>query len=186
MLNLLIALMGDIFGEVQDNAENEWLLERLNILLEIESLLPDAYKGNDMFPTYLHVLEPKVDELKEEHAELKLLHSIVEQNQNYQSQSNKQHEELSTKVREMSNNLRSIEQAYDVMKNMRQQLSMHLQSSSNNNNNNNNNNNIGAALTVNTANNGSGNGNSTEDVVSSSPRMRSPASRGVASMIPRD
>jgi len=57
MLNLLIALMGDIYAGVQENVENEWLLERAKIILELEPFLSTADKASkENFPSWVHVL----------------------------------------------------------------------------------------------------------------------------------
>jgi hypothetical protein len=67
MLNLLIALMTDIYGRVQRNVENEWLVERCKIILEVEALLPRYLTQSDsLFPRWLHVLQPvKFDDAPE-------------------------------------------------------------------------------------------------------------------------
>jgi Ion transport protein len=58
LLNLLIALMSNIFEAVQQNSTNEWLLERAKIILEIEAELPKSEKNAENFPLFLHVLRP--------------------------------------------------------------------------------------------------------------------------------
>eukprot|EP00456_Euglypha_rotunda_P081705 TRINITY_DN7993_c0_g1_i9.p1 TRINITY_DN7993_c0_g1~~TRINITY_DN7993_c0_g1_i9.p1 ORF type:complete len:216 (-),score=25.84 TRINITY_DN7993_c0_g1_i9:222-869(-) len=57
MLNLLIALMGDIYSGVQENVENEWLLERAKIILDLEPFISEADKRNkENFPSWVHIL----------------------------------------------------------------------------------------------------------------------------------
>ena len=58
LLNLLIALMGDIFNRIQENAQAEFLYARAYIVLEFESLLDKNYKNDhpEKFPEWLQVL----------------------------------------------------------------------------------------------------------------------------------
>jgi len=59
MLNLLIAVMADIYQRVQRNVENEWLVERTKIILELEAVLPKVVRRSEtLFPDWLHVLTP--------------------------------------------------------------------------------------------------------------------------------
>ena len=59
ILNLLIAFMGDIYGEIQANVENEWLLERTKIILDIEPFIPsNVQQDPHYFPKWLHIMEP--------------------------------------------------------------------------------------------------------------------------------
>ena len=60
MLNLLIALMGSVYAEVEANVENEWLLERAQIVLDIDRYMSEAdLKREDWFPRWVHVLRAK-------------------------------------------------------------------------------------------------------------------------------
>ena len=60
MLNLLIAFMTDVYDLIQRNVENEWMLERTKILLEIEPFLPASLRDSpEYFPRWLHVLQPQ-------------------------------------------------------------------------------------------------------------------------------
>ena len=57
MLNLLIAIMGDIFDRIQENAVAEFLFARANILLEIEATFGDKEMSKtDWYPRWLQVL----------------------------------------------------------------------------------------------------------------------------------
>ncbi|GMH50018.1 hypothetical protein TL16_g00674 [Triparma laevis f. inornata] len=59
MLNLLIAIMGDIFDKIQENAKAEFLFARANIILEFEDVLTKKQKENrEWFPVWLQVLVP--------------------------------------------------------------------------------------------------------------------------------
>ena len=60
LLNLLIALMGDIFDRIQENAQGEFLYARACIVLEFESLLSEKYRKShvEKFPEWLQVLVP--------------------------------------------------------------------------------------------------------------------------------
>ena len=79
--SLTLTGSGDIYSRVQDNVENEWMLERLKILLEIESLLSDSMRRNEeVFPTFLHVLEPKLEKKIEESRQQKALDELLESN----------------------------------------------------------------------------------------------------------
>lgn len=59
LLNLLIALMADVYSSVERNAESEWLLERAKIVLQVERPLPWSYITPANFPLFLHVLRPR-------------------------------------------------------------------------------------------------------------------------------
>ena len=62
MLNLLIAIMGDIFDRIQENARAEFTFARAQIILEFEEVLSKEEKENkEWFPTWLQVLVPKLD-----------------------------------------------------------------------------------------------------------------------------
>ncbi|GMI01602.1 hypothetical protein TrVE_jg9814 [Triparma verrucosa] len=62
MLNLLIAIMGDIFDRIQENAKAEFMFARANIILEFEALVSDSHKRNEeWFPTWLQVLVPTLE-----------------------------------------------------------------------------------------------------------------------------
>ena len=65
MLNLLIAIMGDIFDKIQENAKAEFMLARAQVVLEFEEVLRangDMDAGNEVwFPTWLQVLVPTLE-----------------------------------------------------------------------------------------------------------------------------
>ena len=62
----------NVQADVELNAENEWRLERLNILLQIEALLwVCKRKKAEMFPPYLHVLLPSRNQPSEAIEEVK-------------------------------------------------------------------------------------------------------------------
>jgi len=58
MLNVLIALLNDIYQRVSLSAENEWYLERCRIMMDIESSLSVYKNSSEWFPKWLQVLEP--------------------------------------------------------------------------------------------------------------------------------
>ncbi|GMH64615.1 hypothetical protein TrST_g10092 [Triparma strigata] len=59
MLNLLIAIMGDIFDRIQENAKAEFMFARAGIVLEFEAMLSNYDRQNEeWFPTWLQVLVP--------------------------------------------------------------------------------------------------------------------------------
>lgn len=61
MLNLLIALMGDIFDKIQENAKAEFMLARAEIVLEFETKLSESNRKDWMFPKWLQILAPEVE-----------------------------------------------------------------------------------------------------------------------------
>ena len=70
LLNLLIALMGDIFDEVQSKAEQESTYGKAKLIVEYESLFSTSYKKiheKEFYPIWLHVLKKgKEDENQKE------------------------------------------------------------------------------------------------------------------------
>jgi len=59
-LNLLIALMGDIFDEVQSRAEEESTYARAKLIVQYESLFSASYKKRnekELYPAWIHVLK---------------------------------------------------------------------------------------------------------------------------------
>ncbi|GMI11132.1 hypothetical protein TrVE_jg9613 [Triparma verrucosa] len=63
MLNLLIAIMGDIFDRIQENARAEFMFARAGIVLEFEETLSDDQKKNpEWFPEWLQVLVPTLQD----------------------------------------------------------------------------------------------------------------------------
>ena len=58
MLNVLIALLNDIYQRVSRNAEAEWYMERCRLVMEIENTLTAHQHNSAWFPVWLHVLEP--------------------------------------------------------------------------------------------------------------------------------
>lgn len=67
MLNLLIAIMSDIFDRVQESAQSEFLFARARIILEFEDMLKakkSGSKNEDVFPTWLQVLTPADEQKK--------------------------------------------------------------------------------------------------------------------------
>ena len=62
MLNLLIAIMGDIFDRIQENAKAEFIFARAQIILEFEAVLSKSDRANTAwFPTWLQVLVPTLE-----------------------------------------------------------------------------------------------------------------------------
>jgi len=71
LLNLLIALMGDIFDEVQARAEQESTFGKAKLIVEYEALFSTAYKKRhekEFYPIWLHVLKKgkEVDNQKDD------------------------------------------------------------------------------------------------------------------------
>ncbi|GMH63294.1 hypothetical protein TL16_g03675 [Triparma laevis f. inornata] len=63
MLNLLIAIMGDIFDRIQENARAEFMFARARIILEFEETLSEEQKKNaEWFPEWLQVLVPTLQD----------------------------------------------------------------------------------------------------------------------------
>ena len=63
MLNLLIAIMGDIFDRIQENARAEFMFARAGIIVEFENMLSTGdLKNEEWFPTWLQVLVPTLDD----------------------------------------------------------------------------------------------------------------------------
>jgi len=65
LLNLLIALMGDIFDEVQSKAEQESTFGKAKLIVAYESLFSTSYKRNhekEFYPIWLHVLKKGKEE----------------------------------------------------------------------------------------------------------------------------
>ena len=72
LLNLLIALMGDIFDEVQAKASQETTYGLAKLVLEYESLFSESYKKRNeekFFPMWLHVISK--DEEKDKRGQQK-------------------------------------------------------------------------------------------------------------------
>ena len=61
MLNVLIALLNDVYQRVSLNVEDEWYMERCRIIMEIENTLGSKGANERWFPKWLHVLEPHID-----------------------------------------------------------------------------------------------------------------------------
>ena len=71
MLNLLIALMGNVYEEIQGNATAEYLYAKAEIVLEFEQFIDDkarwwqpvtsTRKNEEWFPEWLQVLTPLCD-----------------------------------------------------------------------------------------------------------------------------
>ena len=58
MLNLLIAIMGDKYGEIKETADAEFMYARASIVLEFENMMSARSKQNkEWFPTWLQVLD---------------------------------------------------------------------------------------------------------------------------------
>ncbi|GMH73810.1 hypothetical protein TrLO_g1517 [Triparma laevis f. longispina] len=75
MLNLLIAIMGDIFDKIQENAKAEFMFAKAGIICEFEAT-PGFFKWvkvkyffkvkkEEMYPTWVQVLQPATLEIEE-------------------------------------------------------------------------------------------------------------------------
>ena len=63
MLNLLIAIMGDIFAQIQESARAKFLYSKALIIIEFEDMMSDKdKKDNKFFPTWVQVLRPTADD----------------------------------------------------------------------------------------------------------------------------
>ena len=61
-LNALIALMGDSWEKTQETADARGLQQKAELLLELEHSLSDAQRRDEnLFPAWLHCLQPKQD-----------------------------------------------------------------------------------------------------------------------------
>ena len=63
LLNLLIAIMGDIFDQIQEHSHAQFLYSKACLILEFEQVLPSDHWMNDtsnhsIFPVWLQVLQP--------------------------------------------------------------------------------------------------------------------------------
>jgi len=63
LLNLLIAIMGDIYDQIQENARAQFLFSKARLILEFEEVTkPDKNLSdrdlNEHFPVWLQILEP--------------------------------------------------------------------------------------------------------------------------------
>ncbi|GMH75040.1 hypothetical protein TrLO_g8798 [Triparma laevis f. longispina] len=62
MMNLLIAIMGDTFDQIQENAMAEYLFCRASIILEFEEAMSkDRLENIEWFPSWLQVLVPTMN-----------------------------------------------------------------------------------------------------------------------------
>ena len=62
MLNLLITIMGDIFDQIQESADAQFMFARAQIILEFEDTLSKVDRHCDEnFPTWLQVLVPSLE-----------------------------------------------------------------------------------------------------------------------------
>jgi len=62
LLNLLIALMGDLYDEVQETAHAQYIFSKAQLVLECEDRLSGAQRlSPQLFPQWLQVLEQKAD-----------------------------------------------------------------------------------------------------------------------------
>ena len=63
LLNLLIAIMGDIFDQIQEKARAQFLYSKAKLILEFEDIMSEEdLKSNEMFPTWLQVLKSTASE----------------------------------------------------------------------------------------------------------------------------
>ena len=120
LLNLLIALMGDIFDEVQSRAESESTFGKAKLIVEYESLFSTAYKKRnerEFYPLWLHVLRKgREDGNQREDSGWKgrteeLRREILEQNRKTVEQNKRMEEriqrieEQNKRIEDMLNNL---------------------------------------------------------------------------------
>ncbi|KAK3254585.1 hypothetical protein CYMTET_36202, partial [Cymbomonas tetramitiformis] len=83
MINLLIALMGNTFNKVEENAERAWRLQWARIILQIERRLPSSYQqrfrlGEVIEGKHWHVFEEvsKDSDAHQAQSQLELLGSL--------------------------------------------------------------------------------------------------------------
>ena len=122
MLNLLIAIMGDSYDKVQENAFLEYRREKARVLMEIEIMMTKKErKREDYFPRWLHVLQPtttggarsrdrwigRIREIKEsvEQQVVNLEHSMRDQ---FGQQLRKQQKEMEKSLEELKDSLHEI------------------------------------------------------------------------------
>jgi len=123
-LNLLIAIMGDSYDKVQENAFLEYRREMARVLMEIEIMMTKKERERkDYFPRWLHVLQPtthggprsrdrwigRIREIKEsvEMQVLGLQHSMREE---FSSQLRKQQKEMGENIEELKEALREVKE----------------------------------------------------------------------------
>jgi len=63
LMNLLIAIVGDIFDQIQESARAQFLYSEAKLIIDFESLLMPKGKADPRkFPQWLQVLKPAADD----------------------------------------------------------------------------------------------------------------------------
>ena len=99
MLNLLIAIMGDIFDQIQETADAQFMIARAQIVLEFEGSLSEADRNSDKnFPTWLQVLVPSLEsESTDWQGRVKALKAAITRLEEKQAENEKKREESEKK-----------------------------------------------------------------------------------------
>ncbi|GMH97735.1 hypothetical protein TrVE_jg4330 [Triparma verrucosa] len=130
MMNLLIAIMGDTFDQIQEYAMAEYLFCRASIILEFEIALSEKDKSNEeWFPTWLQVLVPTLDyERKEWDGRLRnLKRSIESMNDNVKKSTGEEVKMLKEDISSLQEKLEASEKLRaKEMKEMKQMLNQLL------------------------------------------------------------
>jgi WD40 repeat protein len=100
MLNLLIAIMGDIFDSVQQNAKAQHIFSKASLILEHESIMRKSQKqSQELFPKFLQIMKPVADEGSIDDEEnnwtgrLKSIKNYIRKGLHAQSEANRQIQE---------------------------------------------------------------------------------------------
>ncbi|GMH51643.1 hypothetical protein TL16_g01052 [Triparma laevis f. inornata] len=73
LLNLLIAIMGELFDKIKENAKATFLFAKANLILEFESIMHADSGGATRFPEWLQILLPtRADDGKEDNWESRI------------------------------------------------------------------------------------------------------------------
>ena len=120
MLNLLIAIISDSFGEVKKAEKRTKIWEKWNIITEIDIML-DKIEPKKKYLMYIYNErhEKEFTENEEEHQKWTHLHDVIEKNQKINEENQKKNDEY---FRLISNEIKIIEEnqkkSVDYLKNM--------------------------------------------------------------------
>ena len=96
MLNLLIAIIGDIFDQIQEIADVQFVYDaQAQIILEFEATLTKSQKKNEeWFPTWLQVLVPSLEsEETDWQGRVKALKAVITRLEEKQADTERKREE---------------------------------------------------------------------------------------------
>ena len=122
MLNLLIAIMGDSYDKVQENAFLEYRRELARVIVEIEIMMTKKERRRrDYFPRWLHVLQPtttggarqrdrwigRIREIKES-VEVQVMSLQLKMREQFGSQLRKQQREMEESLNELKEQMHEV------------------------------------------------------------------------------